>query len=221
MTKRLEIIFSVLPECRVFADIGCDHGYISKMMAKSGKCEKIIYSDVSRDCLKKAERLLKAETECGKATGIVSDGFKNLPVCDCALIAGMGGEEIINILSAAENLPENLVLQPMKNCDKVRRYTAERGYRVVKDFVFKADGKFYDLIVIKKLEDALKDADKYALTEEEIEFGRDNVIFRGEDFKEKIAIEREKLKKYLSCDKISDDVRREMTEKIERLSKYV
>ena len=54
MTKRLEEIFSVLPSSEIFADIGCDHGYISKQMLDSGKANKVLFADISAKSLKKA-----------------------------------------------------------------------------------------------------------------------------------------------------------------------
>ena len=41
MTERLNKVFSELPSCKVFADIGCDHGYIAKEMVERKKCEKV------------------------------------------------------------------------------------------------------------------------------------------------------------------------------------
>ena len=62
-------------------------------------------------------------------------------------------------------MPESLVLQPMKNVDKLRKTLLSLGYAFKKDFMFK-DVKFYDLMYVKKGADAL--------TENEILFGRDN-----------------------------------------------
>ena len=39
---RLDKIFSFVDECDIFADIGCDHGYLSKAVADSGKAKRII-----------------------------------------------------------------------------------------------------------------------------------------------------------------------------------
>ena len=115
MKKRLEEIFALLPECETFADVGCDHGYVAKQMLESGKCKKVIISDVSKKCLDKAIALLSNEIEEGRAEAVVSDGFEKVKECDLALIAGMGGEEIVGILKRAKTLPLKLVLQPMKN----------------------------------------------------------------------------------------------------------
>ena len=120
MTDRLRKIFDYIAPCAVFADIGCDHGYIAHQMIKSGKCSKVIIADVSAKCLSKAERLLTDYIDCGRAESVVSDGFDNLPDCDVALIAGMGGREIMSIINKAVTLPERLVLQPMKNAPQLR-----------------------------------------------------------------------------------------------------
>ena len=169
MTDRLQKIFSIIPSCEIFADIGCDHGYIAQAMLISGKAKKVIISDISEKCLQKARELLYEFIQDGRAESVVSDGFDKLSVCDVALIAGMGGEEICSILLKAKVIPNNLVLQPMKNADKVRKCVQNLGYKIQKDFMFKSADKFYDLMLLTKGEENL--------TEEEIEFGRDNLSY--------------------------------------------
>ncbi|MBR2498472.1 MAG: SAM-dependent methyltransferase [Clostridia bacterium] len=213
MTDRLEKIFSVLNACEVFADIGCDHGYMAKAMLDSGKCRKVIISDISEKCLDKARELLADYTEQGRVASVVSDGFEKVGKCDLALIAGMGGEEISSILKSAKELPNALVIQPMKNCDKVRLCAVNSGYRIEKDFLFKAGGKYYDLIRL------VKGSDK--LTELETEFGRDNLDGTNEDFKEFISIKRDKLIEVLSKDLISEQTRLELKKQVEKLEKFL
>ncbi len=213
MTDRLNKIYSVLEDCKTFADIGCDHGYIAKEMIKNGRCDKVIISDISEKSLQKAKDLLFRYIEKGKVCAVVSDGFDFVPDCDSALIAGIGGEEIVSILKRRKNLPEKLFLQPMRNCDKVRVFCTENGYKVKKDFVFKSGIKFYDMICLSKGKDSL--------TQEEIEFGRSNLKEKSCDFK---AMIQEKIDKYLSYSKrenISKSSKEEMLKKVERLKKYV
>ena len=215
MTDRLNKIFAVLPRCESFADIGCDHGYIAKAMLKSGKCEKVIISDISAKCLEKAENLLDKEIKDGKAQSVVSNGFDNVDTCQVALIAGMGGEEICDILSRAktqDKLPKTLVVQPMKNCDRVRLVALDCGYAVKYDKLFKSAGKFYNLIVLEKGKDFL--------TEEEIEFGRDNVKQRPAEFKQMIAESISKLQVVLQGN-LSKETEKSVKEKIIKLEKYV
>ena len=213
MTERLQIIFNAIPNCEVFADIGCDHGYIANAMMRSGKAQKVIISDISAKCLLKAEQLLGQFIKDGKAQSVVSNGFEKVGYCDVALIAGMGGEEICDIITNAKSLPDKLVLQPMKNPDKVRVLAVNSGYKIQKDYMFKSSGKFYDFIILEKGQDFL--------TEEEIEFGRDNIKNKGQAFKEFLAQKISRLNSYLECQNLSDEDRQSMVKNKEKLEKYV
>ena len=213
MTERLQIIFNEIPNCEVFADIGCDHGYIANAMMRSGKAQKVIISDISAKCLLKAEQLLGQFIKDGKAQSVVSNGFEKVGYCDVALIAGMGGEEICDIITNAKNLPDKLVLQPMKNPDKVRVLAVNSGYKIQKDYTFKSSGKFYDLIILEKGKDSL--------TDEEIEFGRDNIKTKGQAFKELLAQKISRINSYLECKNLSDEDRQSMVKNKEKLEKYV
>ena len=213
MTDRLEKIFALIPNCDTFADIGCDHGYIAEAMLKSGKAKKVIIADISAKCLQKAEQLLDESIKEGMAISVVSNGFEHVPACDTALIAGMGGEEICDIISSAKNLPSTLLLQPMKNCDKVRICAVKAGYKVQRDFMFKSSGKFYDLLLLVKGKDSLN--------EEEIEFGRDNLVGENQDFKEFLSIKIARLDEYLKSEKLSTEDRNNMLLLKGKFEKYV
>ena len=213
MTERLNIIFNEIPDCQTFADIGCDHGYIANAMIRSGKAKRVIISDISAKCLLKAEQLLEEFIKDGRACSVVSNGFEKIDFCDVALIAGMGGEEICDIIEKAKALPEKLVLQPMKNPDKVRVMVVKKGYKIQKDYIFKSANKFYDLMILQKGEDVLNP--------EEIEFGRDNVRDKGEHFKEFLAQKISRINGYLQCENLSQEDKQTMLENKEKLEKYV
>ena len=213
MTERLYKIYSEIPNCKVFADIGCDHGYLAKAMLQGGKCNSVILSDISAKCLEKARDLMRDDIAEGRAQAIVSNGFEKLPKVDCALIAGMGGEEIISILLKAKNLPEKLVLQPMKNTDKVRKKVVELGYKIVKDYTFLVGKIFYDLIVLEKGQDSL--------SEEEIKFGRTNLELRPSAFINSIKLKIENLSKVLNNGNLSECTKIQVTNQIKELEKYV
>ncbi len=213
MTDRLNKIFELLPECEVFADIGCDHGYMAKAMLESKKAQKVIISDISAKCLEKAQSLLNEEIKQGLAKSVVSNGFEKIDYCDLALISGMGGEEIVSILTSANSLPNSLVLQPMKNCDKVRITAVKLGYKIVKDYVFKSSDKFYDLILLTKGEDCL--------TQEEIEFGRTNLLERPLAFIEFMKFKLEKLGEYVNKKGLKEQSKKDLLFQAEKIKKYV
>ena len=213
MTKRLEEIFALIPTCDVFADIGCDHGYVAKAMLDSKKCQKVVISDISAKCLQKAEQLLSGYINQGLATSIVTDGFNGISYCDCALIAGMGGEEICSIMQSAKSLPQTLVVQPMKNSSKVRGTALSLGYKIVVDYTFNCGRIFYDLILLEKGQDSL--------TEDELEFGRTNLIKKPVAFVKSIQNRMDVLSRCLKNQQLTKEVQQNMQREIERLKKYV
>ena len=194
ISTRLKTLCAELIECDLFADVGCDHGYVAEQMLSNGKCKFAYITDISPVCLKKAEDLLSLKYK-GKFKGIVTDGLKQVPKVDQCLIAGMGGELICDIITNADFLPQRFVLQPMKNSEKVRDTIIKLGYKSIKDYTFK-DIKFYDVIVCEKGED------KY--TEDELLFGRDNLRQKGEAFVEQIQKKLDVLKNAYSKMSVED-----------------
>lgn len=175
-TKRLSVLYGELKGGGVFADVGCDHGYVAKKAIDDGIFDKVIISDISEKCLKKAKERL-SESHNGKFSAYVSDGFDNLPRVDEALISGMGGEVMIAMLARRRDKPQRLVLQPMKNAEKLRFFLINNGYKIVRDYTFK-DWKYYHVIVAEKSDE------KDVYTKSELIFGRDNLKEKSEDFKD-------------------------------------
>ncbi len=186
--KRLDKLFSLIPVCRVLADVGCDHGYIGIEALQTGRAEKVYFTDISEPSLNKArancppELLDRAEFVCG-------DGLCGLKA-DVAVIAGMGGRKIISIISASIYPPQFLVLQPNSEASAVREFIS-RNYRFVTDEKM-LDGKFYDHIAAKFVGTGV------ALNELESEFGTTNLSRPNADFRLYLAKERDKLTKILS-----------------------
>ena len=188
--NRLEVLLSLIPKCNVLADVGCDHGYLSKSALDKNLCNSVIISDISAKSLEKAITLLKPYGD--KVKSYVCDGLKAYEnKADFAVIAGMGGEEICLILKGVKVLPNGLLLAPQKNNDKVRRLLIELGYKITSDFTF-LDGKFYDVIK------AEKGIDSY--TEKEYIFGRDNLKNRSNDFILKLQKEEKLLSQVVKND---------------------
>lgn len=209
---RIETICSHLPRTDVFADVGCDHGYCTKYMLDNRLCRRAYLSDISAESLAKARALLQEEIASGICIPVVADGLHGIPSCDCVLIAGMGGEEIIHILSECA-IPPEFVLQPMKNTDKVRAFLLERGCRITLDYTFE-DGKFYDILAGKAV-----GGDRY--DERELKFGRDNLRSPTDAFIRKIKEEREKLQKRLEVPSMNGTSREALRRKQEELEELL
>ena len=197
--SRLKEIFSNIQKTEKFADVGCDHGIIAKMVVDNNLADTVIITDISKDSLKKAEDLLSSEIESGRVKSFFTDGLngvdKDLSEC---LIAGMGGKEIMKIISERnkEDRPFRFILQPMKNAPELRVFLVENGYKIVKDYLF-FDKKYYDLIVAERGEDSL--------TPNERDFGRTNLIEKGEAFKNRIQEKMQKITKRMENPDLSTE----------------
>lgn len=165
---RIETICSYLGACGTFADVGCDHGYCAEYMLKNALCTRAYITDISPKCLAKAEKLLKREITEGRCVAVCCDGLVGIPeMVDLALIAGMGGEEIIKILNQSY-IPENFVFQPMKNAPLLRDFLLQRGCFLTQDDIF-YDGKYY--FIIK----GTARGGRQSYTKAQLSFGKDSL----------------------------------------------
>lgn len=215
-SKRLDLLCSLLTKTDVFADVGCDHGFCSEYMLKNELCDKVIFSDVSKGSLAKAERLLESYVAEGKAQGVLGDGFFGVPdTVGEVLIAGMGGSEIISILSDKKHgfMPKRFVFQPMLNADKLRRYILENGGYIERDFTFK-DTKFYDVLVGGR-QNTNEETETYS--EAEYEFGKENLEKRPTAFIARCEKLLRNVEKYLQDPALQETGREELLKKKERL----
>ena len=184
LTKRLEKLIALLPHCDTLADVGCDHGYVGIEALARGIAKRVIFVDVSAKSLDKARNNCPDEL-LHHAEFVCCDGLGNIEA-DGAIIAGMGGLEIISILNAAKHLPNKLLLQPMRNQRDVRLYLTQ-NYEIVTD-VKLHDYKFYDVIVAQSCDKPTQ------LAEMELEFGKTNLVAPTQDFINYLSAEIEKIK---------------------------
>lgn len=154
------------------ADVGCDHGKIGMSLLQSGRAERVLFCDISAPSLAKARQLATERGYLDRSEFICRDGLGEIR-CDAAVIAGMGGAEILDILKGAEELPRYLVLQPMKDERRVREELKDK-YRFVEDRLFYDGDKYYNLMYLERGRDSF--------SEEESEYGRDNLKQPTEDF---------------------------------------
>ena len=182
-------------------------------MLQNGLCERAYISDISAPSMQKAETLLKEYIAAGKCIPVCADGLSGIPErCGRVLIAGMGGEEIVKILSQAE-LPQMLVLQPMKNTEKVRAFLAGHGYAISYDGTFFADKKYYDLI-------CAREGGNERYTEFELAFGRDNLNNPAQAFYKRTVAERNKLRALLAKE-MKEESRGKLLERLRKLEVIV
>lgn len=219
VSKRIQTLCGLLAPAEVFADVGCDHGYCTQYMLENELCKKAIFSDVSKGSLQKAESLLASFVEDGRATAVLGDGFYGVPsTVDEVLIAGMGGSEILSILTDEKHgfLPKSFVFQPMLNADKLRRWLIENGAYITRDFTFQ-DGKYYDVICGRRLADGEA---KQTYTEMEIEFGKENLETLPSAFVGRVEKQLRDIEQYLQSN-LQEESRAELLRRKARLQEAI
>lgn len=148
LQPRLQLLADLVADGSRVADIGTDHGYLPVHLLQAGRIPLAIAADVGHEPLQHAVRTAE---EYGVA-GIdfrLCDGLRGISPqeVDTIVIAGMGGETIIHILSAADwtKTPGRytLLLQPMTKTGELRRWLSDNGYRFTaerlvwdKDFLY-------------------------------------------------------------------------------------
>ena len=134
----------VAPGDRV-SDIGCDHGYLGIYLLKNGIASAVIASDIKEGPLQSAVRNSEKFGVRDKIAFYLSDGVRNIPrEFDTLICAGMGGDTMVSILSAApwlQNDRYRLILQYQSKTPMLRRYLSDTGWRIFEEQVLK-DGKF-------------------------------------------------------------------------------
>lgn len=193
MSLREEKITQLIPRCGVLCDCGCDHGYIGEKALSEGIAKKVIFVDISAPSLEKARKLCleKGHISC---EFVCQDGIGDIKA-DAAVIAGMGGLEITDIISRAKHPPLYLILSPQRNTEEVRQALC-KSYKTIKDFVI-YDKKFYDLMLLQWGEGE-------RLSKEEILFGRTNLKEFSQDFRNYLLKEKNLQEKILSQARVKE-----------------
>ena len=154
----MKAVASMVTPGNCLADIGTDHGYVPIALVQGKRIPKAIAMDINKGPLQRAcEHIAEQHLEEYIETRL-SDGVSKLKVgeADTILIAGMGGELVIHILSEGKEVCRNvkeLVLQPQSELEKVRKFLREEKYKLVDEDMVIEDGKYYPMMKVVPVEE--------------------------------------------------------------------
>ncbi len=151
--SRLTAIIEMLPECEIIADIGADHGRLAAQLLLEGRCGRAWLTDISDTSLTKARRLISRLNLSCKADFFMGDGALALPSApNAAVIAGMGGETIADIVINGEQFLKDafIVIQPNVAVTSARERLTRAGYRILNERVARASGRHYVIIALSR-----------------------------------------------------------------------
>lgn len=153
LDPRLQLCAGLVKKGAFVADVGTDHAYLPVWLARMGLVSHAIACDLRQGPLEQAaHNIEKYRVEQWVETRL-SDGLDKIrpDEVDTVVIAGMGGEVMIQILKKASWLKEekNLILQPMTSVDKLRLWLLQQGYQVEKEKAVRAHGKIYTGMLVR------------------------------------------------------------------------
>lgn len=149
--KRLEMCAEFVSGKGIVCDVGTDHAYLAIELIKSGKCSKVIASDINENPLKSAEKNVADAGLSDKIELVLSDGLENINsdgISDI-VIAGMGGETIVKILEnyvCSSHGDIRYILQPMTKPEILRKWLCEHGFYKLSEKAVEDGGKIYTVI---------------------------------------------------------------------------
>lgn len=150
LDNRLKMCADMISGSGIVYDVGTDHALLAAYLITNGKCEKVIASDINEGPLESAGKTVEKHGISGKVELVLSDGLKNVNgegVSDI-VIAGMGGETIVKILSECQFDLNGirLILQPMTKAEILRKWLCMYGFSVISEKGVAEGEKLYTVI---------------------------------------------------------------------------
>ena len=167
---RMETIYGMVRRGVTVCDVGTDHAIIPIELVKNCLCPSAIATDISAPSLEKGIRNIKKAGCADKIKTYCTNGTLSVPLENKMdfIIAGMGGELIVKIISQDERLKNSdfrFILQPMTRAEELRSFLAEYGFKMLSESKAEGDGRVYAVI------NACYTGEKYSLNSTETLFG--------------------------------------------------
>jgi len=136
LSARLRAISEFIDDGASVADIGTDHGLLPVYLAQTGLAGRIFASDISAASLDAAYRSASEYNVTDLITFIAAPGLDGISPAevDTIIIAGLGGETILSMLTNASWTKDNgikLILQPQSKVDLLCRFLYDHGYSIL------------------------------------------------------------------------------------------
>ncbi len=148
---RLSACASLVRKGAVAADIGTDHGKLPVYLVENSVCEKAIASDIAKKPYEGAVSFVKEHGLEDKIDVRLGAGLEKIAPDEVSdiVIAGMGGELIVQILEEApwtKNEKYNLILQPMSKASILRSWLIMNGFPIISETAVTDSGRDYTII---------------------------------------------------------------------------
>lgn len=153
LSKRLQAVADLVTPGYTIADVGTDHAYIPIYLVEKGIVQRAVAMDINEGPLDRATEHIKENKLENQIQTRLSNGLQHLQKgeVDTVILAGMGGNLMINILNEDFNKTNSLkecILQPQSEVFKVRTFLLEKGFLFIEENMVLDDGKYYPMMKV-------------------------------------------------------------------------
>ncbi len=154
LSPRLSMVGELVPVGARLADVGTDHAYLPAALILEGKIPWAVAADLRRGPLDRARTTVREYGLTGKAAFRLCDGLTGIrpDEVDAVAVAGMGGETIAAILSAAPWVRERdlpLILQPMSSFPDLRGWLQSNGFTIAEERLAREGDTLYTALLVR------------------------------------------------------------------------
>lgn len=150
LSPRLSAVASLVRNGAAFADIGCDHGFLTVHLLTEGRVRSAIAADIHEGPLSRCRELIKRCSLQHKAECVLCDGLEKVSPdkAEDIAICGMGGEMIVHILESCEwvkDRDKHFIFNPMTHPEILREYLCLNGFEINSDIIVRESSYFYNV----------------------------------------------------------------------------
>jgi ribosomal protein L11 methyltransferase (prmA) len=219
LSKRLQTIADFVKKGAVVADIGTDHAHIPIYLIKNNIISKAYACDINAGPLEKAKENINYYGVKNIELRL-SNGLEKLKTdeADTFIIAGMGGELIIDILDRGQGFfdkKNTFILSPHTKIEEVRNYLLRKGLKIMKEDMCIDEGKFYTVM------EAVYIGKTFSYTKGELLFGKYLIDNKNPVLFEYLKKEKQKYLNIISSDGINDTRRRELKDRLDIIEETI
>jgi tRNA (adenine22-N1)-methyltransferase len=152
LSNRLKTIADCIYGSASVADVGTGDGYIPVWLALGRSTKTIIASDASEESIEFARKTADKYEVGDRIKFVVAPGLRGVGdvQIETVVVAGVGGDTIVEILSDAQWLksrPVKLVLQPQTKTDRLLDWLLRNGCTITSAKHARDKGRDYIIIV--------------------------------------------------------------------------
>lgn len=151
---RIKEIASFIEKCQVVVDIGSDHALLSTTLIDNNQCSFVYNLEKNEQPFLNSVKNTSKQKYLNKIINIKSDGFANFDsnlVIDYCVISGMGGKNIVDIISLCQNKVNYFLLCPNNNMPIIRNWAKKNNYKIVEEKTIVENKIYYEIILLSKL----------------------------------------------------------------------